>query len=250
LQILVDTHIHSVASGHAYSTIQEIAAAASKKGLKIAAITDHGPEMKGAASVIYFGNYRVIPENIYGVRILKGIEANIIDYDGNIDLPVKYLKKMEFVIASLHEIIIQPSTMEDHTNAFVNVLKNPYIDAVGHPGNPVYKIDIEKVVATAKEYNKLIEINNSSFRVRKGSYENCKNILKKCKEYRTRVVCGSDAHISFDVGVFDKVNQMLQEVDMPEELVLSVSPRRFEDYLIERKNRLENVGQGAFVPAL
>ena len=239
MNIVIDTHTHSIASGHAYSTIQEIAAAAGKKGMEIIAITDHGPTMEGTTSIYYFGNLRVLPDNIFGVRVIKGIEANIIDYEGSIDLPLRYLKKMEFVIASLHDIVIEPSTMEDHTNALVNVLRNPYIDAVGHPGNPSFQVDIEKVVSTAKEYNKLIEINNSSFMVRKGSHENCRCFLQKCKEYGVRVACGSDAHISFDVGKFDKINEMLEEVGMPEELVLNTSSEKYIAYLREREKRIE-----------
>ena len=38
-----DLHVHSVASGHAYSTIQEIARKP-EKGLKLVAITEHGPQ--------------------------------------------------------------------------------------------------------------------------------------------------------------------------------------------------------------
>lgn len=240
MEIVVDTHTHSVASGHAYSTVQEIAAAAREKGIKIVAITDHGPAMEGTTHIYHFGNLRVLPEEIYGVRVLKGIEANIVDSDGSIDLPVRYLRKMEFVIASLHEITIKPSTVENNTKAVVNALKNPYVDVIGHPGNSVFQVDIERVVKAAREYNKLIEINNSSFVVRKGSWNNCMVFLQRCKEYGVRVVCGSDAHISFDVGKFDKLYTLLQEVDMPKELVLSISPQKFMEYLEERQRRIEN----------
>ena len=54
MKIEVDTHCHTIASGHAYSTIVENAKAASEKGLKMIAITDHGPAMPGTFHEAYF----------------------------------------------------------------------------------------------------------------------------------------------------------------------------------------------------
>lgn len=238
MRIVVDSHTHTVSSGHAYSTVQEMAREASGKGLEMFAVTDHGPGMMGAPSLYHFGNLRVIPGEIYGVRVIKGVEANIIDYDGNTDMPGTYLKRLDFALASFHEYCIKPSTLEENTRALMGVLKNPYIDAIGHPGNPQYPVDIDMVVRTAKEYGKFIEINNHSFLVRKGSEQNCREFILKCIEYDVRVVCGSDAHISFDVGRFDKLKELFEETGMPERLVLNTSFEEFSAYLQFRKERL------------
>ncbi len=48
MKIVVDSHTHSVASGHAYSTVQEMAREAPTNGIEMFALTDHGPAMKGA----------------------------------------------------------------------------------------------------------------------------------------------------------------------------------------------------------
>jgi putative hydrolase len=234
LKLVVDTHTHTVSSGHAYSTIQENAREASLKGIEMIAITDHGPSMLGAPCLIHFYNMRVIPAEIYGVRIIKGVEANIIDYSGNLDMPDKYLERLEFVIASFHDITITPATVEEHTNALISALQNPYIDAIAHPGNPTFQVDIDKVVKAAAEYGKLIEINNHSFSVRKGSDSNCVEFVNRCKKHGTRITCGSDAHISFDVGKLDTVRMLLEEADMPEELVIGTSAEKFDKYLKER----------------
>ena len=240
MKFVADTHTHTIASGHAYSTVQEIAYSAAEKSLSIVAITDHGPKMKGASTSLHFWNLDILPREIYGVRIIKGAEANIINTEGELDLPEALLKRMEFVIASLHDLVIKPSSIEEHTNALVNVLKNPFVDAIGHPGNPAFPIDVEIVIETAKKYNKLIEINNSSFTMRKGSEDNCKHILLKCKEYGVRVICGSDAHFSYDVGRFDKVYKLMEETEMPEELVLNTCAQKIEVYLLERQERISN----------
>ena len=238
MKIVVDTHTHTVSSGHAYSTIQEMAKEAAANGIQMFAVTDHGPSLGGAPHLYHFGNLRVVPEELYGVRVLKGVEANIVDYSGQTDMPDEYLKRLDFAMASFHEICIEPATVEEHTNAMINVLKNPYIDAVAHPGNPQYQVDIDRVVAAAKEYNKFIEINNHSFKVRHGSERNCMEFLTKCKEMSVVIVCGSDAHISFDVGKFDKVYKLIEDVGMPEELILNTSMERFESFLKKKRQRM------------
>ena len=83
-ELLLDMHNHTIASGHAYSTVQEIASVASMKGLKYVGITDHGPAMPGGPHIFHIGNQRVLPKVIEGVQVLKGVEANILDQEGSI----------------------------------------------------------------------------------------------------------------------------------------------------------------------
>lgn len=238
IKLVIDTHTHTISSGHAYSTVQEMATVASEKNLEMFTITDHGPAMKGAPTLYYFEDIMEIPYKINGVRVVKGVEANIIDYSGKVDLPNEYLARLEFVLASFHDTCITPSTLDEHTNAVINVIKNPYIDAIAHPGNPQFQVDLDMVVKAAKEYGKLIEINNHSFSVRAGSENNCRNFALKCKEYGVCVVCGSDAHVSFKVGNFDNVYKLFEAVKMPEEIVLNTSVNKFDTFLKMRKKRL------------
>jgi len=63
----------------------------------------------------------------------------------------------------------------------INVLKNPYVDAIAHPGNPQFPLDIEKVVRAAKENGKFIELNNHSFVTRKGLRRIAKNLQESVK---------------------------------------------------------------------
>ena len=72
MKSILDMHTHTIASGHAYSTVIEMAKEASKRELKYLGITDHGPEMPGGPHIFHIGNQRVYPETIYGVKILKG----------------------------------------------------------------------------------------------------------------------------------------------------------------------------------
>lgn len=235
MKLVVDTHTHTISSGHAYSTVSENAIQAKINGMEAIAMTDHGPGMRGSATEVHFLNLCVIPEYIDGVRVFKGAEANITDFSGALDISDKILSRLEFVIAGFHEILTSPGSLEENTEGMINALMNPFVDAVAHPGNPTFQVDIDRVVRTAGECVKLIEINNASFRVRKGSLQNCLEFVKKCKKYGVSVTCGTDAHICYDIGKFGKVLEILDEVQMPEELVLSTSLKRAEDFVNTRE---------------
>lgn len=239
MKFLVDTHCHTISSGHAYSTILENAEAAAEKGLKIIAMTDHGPSMPGGPHIFHIGNQRVIPDYIKGVRVLKGVEANIMDHDGGLDLPESYLKRLEIVIASFHDVCIAPGSVEENTRAMISAMLNPYVDIIAHPGNPDFPIDIDKLVQCAKDTGKLIEINNSSFiGSRKGSADNCRRIAAKAVENGVMLTAGSDSHICYDVGRFDKVEEIFSQVGVPEELVINTDPQKLVDFLNRNGRRI------------
>ena len=65
MEFTLDLHTHTVASGHAYSTVQEMAKAAADKGLKLLGITEHAQGIPGTCDEIYFHNMRIIPRNCY-----------------------------------------------------------------------------------------------------------------------------------------------------------------------------------------
>lgn len=240
MKYLFDTHTHTIVSGHAYSTLLENVKCASEKGLKMVAVTDHGIAMTGGPSLFYFGNLRVLPRVIFGVEVLRGVEANIVDYDGNLDMPERRLSRLDLVIASLHDVCIKPGSREENTRALIKAMDNKYVDIIGHPGNPAFEIDIDAVVKSAKEKNVLIEINNSSFGpARKGSYENCCRIAERAKELRVSVVLGSDAHICFDVGNFQKANELIEKVGIPDELIMNTSLDKFKTFLFEKGKLLD-----------
>jgi putative hydrolase len=234
MKFVLDTHCHTVSSGHAYSTIEELAKQASERGLELIAMTDHTEAMPGGAHVFHFNNLRIIPDEIYGVEVLKGAETNIIDYDGNVDLNEDSLAQLDVVIASFHPPCIKPGTKEQNTQALLGVIKNPHIDIIGHPGDARYPLDFKKIVKAAKEYHTLLEINNSSLRpqsFRPGGKENIYRLLEECMKQQVPVIIGSDAHISFDVGNFDAAKEMLEQIGMPEELVVNTSVQRLKDFL-------------------
>lgn len=232
MKLLVDTHCHTVASGHAYSTVKEVAESAGQNGMKIIGITDHGPSMPGGPHIYHFGNLKIIPEYLSGVRILKGVEANIISYDGQLDMPERYLNKLELVMAGFHDICLAPGSVEENTRAAIAVMQNPIVDVLVHPGNPQFPIDIERVVDCAIKTGTLIEINNSSFgSSRKGSEENCRHIAEQAKKKGALLTTGSDSHFCFDAGKLDKVISLFEDLGITEEMVITTNPNRLVEFL-------------------
>lgn len=239
----IDTHCHTVSSGHAYSTVTEIANEARNKGLKLVGITDHGPKMPGGPHVFHILNQKVYPDTINGVEILKGVEANIIDYNGKLDIEDKYLSELDLVIASLHTVCINPGNEKENTFALIKAMENKYVDIIAHPGNPEFPINKKELVLKAKETNTLIEINNSSLgKSRVGSLNHCIEIAKLCKEHNVNIVVGSDSHICYDVGEFSSVTKLLNEIEMPKELIINLSVESFKEYLkMKGKRRFLNL---------
>lgn len=228
--------MHSIASSHAYSTVLEIAAAARDKGLELIAITDHGPAMPDGPHPYYFANLRVIPGEIHGVRILKGIEANVINEDGDLDLEGYYLKRMDIVLAGFHYGCFNSNDKTVCTETFLRVMENPYVDIIVHPGNPDYPIDFEAVISRAAEKGIPLELNNSSFcGSRRGSENNCRDIASMMAHFGGPVVIGSDAHFAWDVGRFDQALEAAAAAGIKEENILNTSAEKVLNYLEQKK---------------
>lgn len=234
MDYLMDLHTHTIASGHAYSTISEMIDTAAQKGLKLFGITEHAPAMPGTCNELYYLNFRVIPRHQQGMQILLGSEVNIIDLDGSMDFDDKMLDIMDLVIASMHTPCLTPGSREENTRAYINVMNHPKVTIIGHPDDGRYPINAEAFVKEAKETKTVIEVNNNSLNprgFRQNSKENYKTILKYCEKYEVPVVVNSDAHICYDVANFGYAKRFFQEIDFPKELVLNFDVDVFLSYL-------------------
>lgn len=229
-------HIHSVASTHAYSTITEIAAAAAEQGLKAVAVTDHGCALPDAPHIWHFDNLRILPDVICGVRVYRGVEANVLNTAGEIDIPKYALDRLEWVVASMHVQTAKMSAPEEVTEAWLNVAKNPYVDVIGHSGTPQYEFDYERVIPEFGRQGKIVEINNASFLMRKTSLSHCQQIARLCKKYEVPVIVDSDAHYHALVGRVDRALRMLEELNFPQELIINLDYDRILRYM-ESRNR-------------
>ena len=235
---ILDVHVHTTASGHAYSTFGECIAAAKARGLELIGIADHAPSVPGVSHKNYFMNFKVIPREAYGIKILMGSELNIIDYSGSTDLPAQLLKKIDYCIASLHKECIEVGSVAENTAAIIGAMRNPHVVIIGHPDNPKFPVDLDAIAQAAADNKVLLEVNNSSYfyKHRAGSADNAKIMLAACKKYDTKVIIGSDAHVDIDVGNHEVAQKILAENNFPERLVVNDSVEKFLACVAYRKS--------------
>ena len=234
MNIELDMHTHTLASGHAFSTLQEMAQAASDKGLKLLGITEHTPGIPGTCDLIYFRNLHVVPRQMYGIELMLGAEINILDKDGNIDADETLMKLLDLRIAGIHSLCFEPGTREENTQGIIRVIRHPYIQIISHPGDGTAQLDFEPIVLASKEWGTLLEINNSSLKPTRNKVDardNNLEILRLCKQYEVPVILGSDAHISFDIANYQYVYELLHETEFPEALIVNRSVEVFRNYL-------------------
>lgn len=234
MKIELDVHTHTIASGHAFSTLQEMAQAAADKGLKVLGITEHSPGVPGSCNPIYFRNLHVVPRHMYGIELLLGAEINILDGEGSLDMDENYMKMLDIRIAGIHSLCYNQGTKEENTHGMVQAISNPFIHIISHPGDGTADLDFEPIVLAAKEHHTLLEINNSSLkpvRNKPAARENNLTILRLCKKHEVPVILGSDAHISFDIACYDNVWELLQLTEFPEALIMNGDVNCFKAYL-------------------
>lgn len=232
---IADFHTHTLFSPHAYSTITENARAAAQNGMLLMACTDHGEATPDTGHHWHFTNMRILPPYIEGVRVLHGIEANVLDAAGHLDLTDQLRQQTELVIASMHTGTMPFGSVEEITAAWSTVAADPDVDIIGHCGQPRFAFDYETVIPLFARYGKVVEINEGTFRVRRDSYETCKRIALLCKQHGVRVALDSDAHFHEHVGRFESAIALLEEIDFPVELIVNGSRETLDAFLQEKQ---------------
>lgn len=236
----IDLHIHTNVNPHAYSTLEENIRSAQEKGMRVIAITNHGPALQDSPHWWSLVNMRVIPEYVGDLRVLKGVETNIIDENGNFDINQRIYDVMDIILCGLHtvEAYGDPSDIIKNTRAVINMIRSQKIDIMVHLGNPQFPLEYELVVQEAVKAGVAIEINNSSLKnSRKGSRPNCKKILELCKKYEVMVSLGTDSHISYDIGEFKEAQLLIEEVGYPVESIINYSMENLDKFLENRRKK-------------
>lgn len=234
MRIELDVHTHTLVSGHAYSSLQEMVTAAAEKKLPLLGITEHGPSVPGTCHPMYFRNLHVVPRRLQGVDLLLGAEVNILDNHGNLDLDDNIMNRLDLRIAGIHSFCFNGGTREENTEGLIKIIRNPMINIISHPGDGTADLDFEPVVIASKEAHTLLEINNSSLNPARNKAKargNNLEILRLSKKYGAPVILGSDAHISYDIANYTNIYPLLAEAEFPESLIINTSVDRFKSYL-------------------
>ena len=237
MKILVDTHTHTIASDHAYSTVLENAAAAARAGLEALAVTDHTPPLTDAPRMSHFRNLRVLDRVIDGVTILRGAELNICDARGGLGVADSDLSDMDLCIASIHTVVYGSPDPAENLRAYQGAMEAARVKIIGHPEDGRAPVDFFALARAARDAGVLIEVNNSSLRpisYRQNTRENMTALLRACEACGAHICLGTDAHFAPAVGRFDESLSLLEELHFPEELVANTSLEKFLDFIRRR----------------
>ena len=106
LKVVADYHTHTIYSD-GKGTIEQNVKSAIDKGLEIIGISDHGYKHMGfGVKYNLFEKMRyeidLMKEKYPQIKILLGVECNILDDRGNIDIDDKILRYFDYVMAGYH----------------------------------------------------------------------------------------------------------------------------------------------------
>lgn len=225
-----DYHTHTKASdGH--STLAENVAAAKRAGLEEIVISDHGfKSIFANMTVKNFEKQQDFIKTEQGVRVLQGLESNILNPAGDIDTPDEYIRKLDVLTVGFHRYL-QPKYMfskfvftngfgskrakrklvDINTCAYVQALDKYPIDILAHLNHkaPVHP---RPIFDKARETGAYVELNVKHL-------DAFLPLVKDAVESGVNFVVSSDAHRARDIGAFDAIAKFVEDNNIPKERV-------------------------------
>lgn len=208
--------------------------AAMAKGLKAIAITDHGPRhFRIGVSLKSLNIMRreidEINKRYNNIRVLMGVEANLIGQDGSIDVPSEFLPMFDILLMGFHKEVYPASwrqftgfflpnimmgfgaersqeLIETNTQAYINAMERYPISIITHPGANI-SVDTKRLAAAAAAYGVYLEI-NSSHGFMTAEY------VKIAVEQGAKFVVSSDAHSPEMVGDFERAKHIVAQAGL------------------------------------
>lgn len=237
-RLIADLHMHTIASGHAYGTIREMAQAASERGLQLIGLSEHAPGIPGTVNPFYYLNLQVIPRELYGVEILHGSEINVLP-GGELSLEERYINRLDYAIIGVHTPCYQDGGRENNTRDIIRCMENLKVRFVSHPDDSRLPLDYTMLARGAREHGVALEVNNTSLArgIRPGCRENYHAMLSECQKYRVPVLVNSDAHDPSWVGEFTAAVSLLEEIGFDEELILNNDAAKIKAFLCGEPRR-------------
>ncbi|MGD9132476.1 MAG: DNA polymerase/3'-5' exonuclease PolX, partial [Desulfobacterales bacterium] len=168
-----DLHIHTRATD-GRNSLEEMALAAKKHGLKYIAITEHSDRLKVAGGLDspqlmdQIDEIERLNDELKGMRILKGLEVEILE-DGSLDLPDAVLARLDLVVGTVHSYYNLP--LEKQTERILRAMDHRYFSMLAHPTGRLinerepYQVDLTRVIRKARERGCFLELNSSPRRL-------------------------------------------------------------------------------------
>lgn len=232
MKIIADYHTHTILScgnnekrRHAKGTIEENVLSAIEKGITTLGISEHG--FNHYIYGLTVDNAKKEREEIDRlnekypqINILMGMECNILDDSGKIDMPEDLIHYFDYILAGYH-FGSKPTSLksllhhldnlvtggrfskEYNTRAVVNAMKKNKLLYITHPGDKGI-VDIEEVARVAEETGTGLEINGHHDRLNS-------EMIKKIENRKIKFYIGSDAHAPKNIGNFEKAYKIVEE---------------------------------------
>ncbi|MGB9866357.1 MAG: PHP domain-containing protein [Bacillota bacterium] len=240
-QAWADFHTHTVHS-HGSGTIEGNVRAAVTKGLLAVGITDHGPALwRHGVDLAFWSRIeeevQAAREKYPGIRVLLGLEANVVSSYGHLDVPDWVLERLDILLVGFH-LMIWPDSRDklklvvpnlayswlprearaalrkSNTQALVRAVMKHDVDIVVHPGLHV-DIDTEELAYACKERHTALEI-NASHEVPELEF------VRSAAKTGVRFVVSSDAHSPAKVGDLSQALLLVRAAGLSPERVVNL----------------------------
>lgn len=230
---VVDLHVHTNKSPCGLHTLLEVVALARQKKMELVAITDHD---HGKGTGIRVLSYR-FPKTYEGLRVLAGIEFSIRD-GGVLEVPAAVkLEDLDICLAGFHQtgrtIRDDPRRCTDDLERLLD--RYPFVDILVHPTMIGFELEPERTAALLARHGVAVEANNSALRYAKEHPERLARLLRCCVARGVMVAVDSDAHTAPELGADELANRVLEQAGVPDELVLTASVARVEQFIEQRR---------------
>jgi putative hydrolase len=224
-------------------TFLEIVRITARKGLRMINICDHGPASGRRIAFSVLADRKRIPEPVVladgtSMSVLRGMEANIIDKSGTLDVPEPLVSRLDLVSAGFHQYGTLPAngSEKDNTEALVNVMKSNAVDILTHPCILPFPLDVKVVVSLAEEYGFAVEINNTNLRLEKTNTAKLTSLLELVIDREINLIENSDGHTFHEIGENEKINEFLSGMSLSgDKILLNRDDGKLNNWIRDRK---------------
>ena len=238
MKITGDYHIHTVYSD-SKTKIEQVFSVSALRGLTDFATCDHSfrsyfvgatrEKLKAQKAELKAGNSK--GEQPKG---LQSIEANILNFDGEIDVPCDLFSSLDMLSLGFHRFVTKgdgrdrkqfilkngwtnsddPELKRLNTAAFIKAIEKYPVDVLCHIGHRT-KVEPKPLFECAASLGVHIELNEKHI-------ETLEPMIEEALRCGVKFILGSDAHKAQKIGVFDRVSQVVEKYKIPYDKIVGV----------------------------
>ncbi|MFA6866760.1 MAG: PHP domain-containing protein [Clostridia bacterium] len=233
-----DYHTHTFYSDAVLAPLELTIRKGIKLGFKQIAITDHSysnfsKSLSPKKVIRQHKKIDILQKKYPQIKILKGIEANILDEKGSFDLSREECKKFDVINLGFHRYLkyrnrntldfqlyngfyslLYPNKINTekrkqiNTDSYIEIIKKYPISTLAHINNCT-KVNPLKLALACEKYGTYLEINRMHFRFLEPFLD---EIVTKTN---CMFIVNSDAHSFFTVGGFSKARKFIESGRLP-----------------------------------